>query len=482
LEKGLLKCLTWKTPYYSCKLDKLLVVRLRRVDDLKEAPLTGQLVAISVYYFLLSILLLVAGPILLLKKKARAGLSQKLGFITAALKEKSKTAATKPRIWFHAVSVGEFNALFPLLTEFRKRHPQFEIFISTTTATGQEIAKSKAAGFAEVFYFPFDLPWITAAYLDLIAPSMVAIVETEIWPGFINQCHERNIPCMIVNGRLSPRSSKGYKRWGFFFGQFLAKLSAIAVQTQQEQERFAAIGNKPLNISVCGNIKLDGLNPISSLERKQLREKLNLKDSDFVLVAGSTHEGEESALLEIAKRQDCKLILVPRHPERFDRVQQIIEAAGLRARRFTENESFESASDVYLLDTIGQLSRFYSVASLAFVGGTLANVGGHNLAEPCMYKVPVLCGPHVHKAKDFFDKLSERGALHQGNDVEELNKLVESFKSCEKDRIQAGESGYQFIQDSQGAVARTLSVLEQYLPQCDSADRSNQKWERVGVR
>lgn len=437
--------------------------------------------AISIYYFLLAILLVVAGPILLLKKKARAGLSQKLGFISPELKAKALSASSKPRIWFHAVSVGEFNALFPLLQEFRKRHPEFEIFISTTTATGQELAKSKTADFAEVFYFPFDLPWVTEAYLKLIAPSLVAIVETEIWPGFINQCQKKNIACMIINGRLSPRSAAGYKRWGVFFGPVLAKMSAIAVQSTKEEERFQAIGKERLNISICGNIKLDGLKPIGAHEQTQLREKLNLKEEDFVLVGGSTHECEEAALLEIASRQNCKLILVPRHPERFDRVQQIIESQGMRARRYSKNEAFEAPNDVYLLDTIGQLSRFYSLANIAFVGGTLANVGGHNLAEPCMYKVPVLCGPHIHKARDFFEKLSERGALHLGNDVEELSKLFERFKSEPNDRLQAGESGFQFIQDSQGAVARTLFVLEQYLPQSDPAGRNHKHEEKVGV-
>ena len=439
--------------------------------------------AISIYYILLATLLLVAGPaLLLLKKKARAGLAQKLGLLPASIKEKASDAGNSPRIWFHAVSVGEFNALMPLLSEFKKRHPQFSLFVSTTTATGQELAKAKAGSVAEVFYFPYDLPWITNAYLDVIAPSVVAIVETEIWPGFISQCKQKNIACLIVNGRLSPRSAAGYKRWGFFFGPVLANLSALAVQSQKEKERFQAVSGAALNISVCGNIKLDGLNPIDKTDSRELRQKLNLNDSDFVLVGGSTHEGEETALLEIARRQNCKLILVPRHPERFDRVQQIIESCGMRARRFTKGESFETEKDVYLLDTIGQLSRFYSQASIAFVGGTLANVGGHNLAEPCMYKIPVLCGPHIHKAKDFFDKLSERGALHLGNDVEELNKLVERFKSNAKDCTEAGESGYQFIQDSQGAVARTLLVLEQYLPQCDLGGRTSNHGERVGVR
>lgn len=422
---------------------------------------------ITIYYFLFATLLLTAGPFLLLfKKKARAGISQKLGFIPQELADRVALSGKASRVWFHSVSVGEFNALYPLLLEFRKKHSDCQIYVSTTTATGQEIAKTKCSDFAEVFYFPFDLPWITGAYLDLISPAFVATVETEIWPGFINQCKKKNIPAFIINGRLSPRSAKGYKKWSFFFNPVLAKLSAILVQSQQEEERFKSVCPAQSQVIICGNIKLDGLKPIPANEIAELKAKLNISPSDFVIVGGSTHEGEESALLQIAKEHSCKLVLVPRHPERFERVHQLIQSSGQTSKRYSKNERFDSTNDVYLLDTIGQLSRFYSVCDIAFVGGTIANVGGHNLAEPCMYSVPVLCGPHIQKAREFYDKLSERGALHMANDVAELSKVLYFFKSNPDDRTKSGQSGYRFVQDSQGAVARTLHVLEQYLPEC----------------
>lgn len=429
---------------------------------------------ITIYYLLFALLLLVAGPFLLTAKKARAGLSQKLGFITPELKNAVQKSGSTPRIWFHAVSVGEFNALSPLLEKFKQKYPSFKIFVSTTTATGQELAKSKAEKYsAEVFYFPFDLPWITQAYLDLIKPSLVGIIETEIWPGFINQCKERSIPCLILNGRLSPKSAKGYLRWSVFFGPVLRQLSGFAVQSEQEKERFEAIAGTNLNLQICGNIKLDGLKAIAPEEIAKLRSELNLNEDEFVLVAGSTHEGEETALMQAASKNGCRLILVPRHPERFDRVAQLIQESGATVRRFSKKETLSGQNDIYLLDTIGQLNRFYGLADLAFVGGTLANIGGHNLAEPCIYKVPVLCGPHIHKAKELFCKLSEKDALKLANDVEELSNLVHYFKESASERHRVGNNGYRFVQDSQGAVERTLSMLEQYLPTDNSAKGEN---------
>ena len=426
---------------------------------------------IPLYYLFFALVLFTVGPFLLTRKKARAGLSQKLGFISKELKESVASVGSNPRVWFHAVSVGEFNALLPLLNQFRKSYPQYKIFISTTTATGQELAKTKTAGFAEVFYFPFDLPWITAAYLDLISPSLVGIVETEIWPGFVKQCQSLNIPCIIVNGRLSPKSAAGYLRWRVLFGPVFRNFAALTVQSESEKNRFEAVAGQALSArtTVCGNIKLDGLQAISEEEKVTLRKSLNIEESDFVIVAGSTHEGEESAFLRISSELRCKLIIAPRHPERFERVAQIIQSEDRQARRYSATGRFESNKDVYLLDTIGQLNAFYSLASVAFVGGTLANIGGHNLAEPCIYKVPVLCGPHIHKAKDLFQKLNERNAIKQGFDVEELSKIVASLKFSPEERSCTGENGYRFIQDSQGAVARTMAVLEQYLPMGDRA-------------
>ena len=412
-------------------------------------------------------ILLIAGPFLLLSRKARAGVTQKLGVLPAALQARVQSIPLQtPRIWFHAVSVGEFNAVLPLLEEFRSRHPEYKIFISTTTRTGQEQAKAKAGSFAEIFYFPFDLPFAINAWLSLIKPSLVAIVETERWPGFMAECRKRGIKVLLLNGRLSPRSFKSYSRYKFFFAPVLSKFNALAVQTEEEKARFLSLlGNAKTNIKVCGNIKLDGAKAISDSERTQLAAQLKIAPSDFVVVAGSTHEGEESAMLDALKELDFsfKLILVPRHPERFNRVATLIESYGLRARRFSKNEAFDHKNDVYLLDTIGQLSRFYSQATVAFVGGTLANIGGHNLVEPCIYRTPVVCGPHIHKTRELFQKLSDANAIIQLDDEKELKSTIELLQDSPEKRNTLGENGFNFLAQSQGALVRTLELLEEYL-------------------
>lgn len=419
-----------------------------------------------IYYFFFGLVLLTVGPFLLLTKKARAGLFQKLGFVPSEFKAKVSLYGESPRIWFHAVSVGEFNAVLPLIEEFHNKHPEYKIFISNTTATGHEQAKAKASKLADMFFFPFDLPWATNTWLDLIKPRAVAIVETERWPGFMEECKTRKIPVLLLNGRLSPKSFRGYKRFQFFFASVLNKFSALAVQSESEKERFAELmGNPQVPIRVCGNIKLDGAKPCSDAEKMQLRHKLGLGANEIVVVAGSTHEGEESAFLNSLKELNYKfrLILVPRHPERFQRVATLIESSGSRAKKFSLSDTLETEKDVYLLDTIGQLTRFYSIADIAFVGGTIANIGGHNLVEPCIYKTPVICGPHIHKTKDLFQKMQEANALQVLNDEKELSPSLKFLLDSPQKRKELGENGYNFLAQSQGALAKTLALLEEYL-------------------
>lgn len=427
--------------------------------------LTGSLLVTRIYYLLLSLVLTTVGPFLLLSKKARAGILQKLGCIPESLCCSAQSAANAcPRIWFHAVSVGEFNALFPLVEQFHARHPEYRIFISTTTATGQELAQKRASAFATVFYFPLDLPWITSRLLKLIRPQLVAIVETEIWPGFLNECRKKGISVVLVNGRLSPDSFKNYMRLRWFFAPVVARFSALAVQSESEKARFIALGGRDLACEVCGNIKLDGLAGLSADDAALLKERLNLSADEPVLVAGSTHEGEEAALLHALKTVGgFRLILAPRHPERFERASQIIESCGFRARLFSRQENFSDERDVFLLDTIGRLNNFYSLADIAFVGGTLARVGGHNLAEPCAYAAPVLCGPNVYKTRDLFQRMRERKALLMVHDQNELAETIRMLLNSPAMRKEMGENGYRFLAESQGALLRTLLLLEKQL-------------------
>lgn len=420
------------------------------------------------YYLILTLALLTAGPFLLFSKKARAGLGQKFGFVPADFaKRVAQIPASRTRVWFHSVSVGEFNALFPLLEEFHKRHPECKLFVSTTTRTGQELAQSKAAAIAEVFYFPFDLPFAHNKWLNLIKPQLIGIVETEIWPGFMTECAKRDIKVVLLNGRLSPRSFKGYLSWRWFFRPIVNKFSALAVQSESEKERFLALGGNLLPVSVSGNIKLDGLKANSPQELAELRDLSGLESSMSapIMVAGSTHEGEETVFLSILKELNSsfRLVLVPRHPERFNRVAQLIQSYGFRTRRFSKGEKLEARHDVFLLDTIGQLKKFYGVCDIAFVGGTVANIGGHSLTEPCIYSVPVICGPYIHKTRDLCEKLLDCNGLIKCDDEKEIKSQLEVLLNSPEQRRVIGENGFRFLSESQGALERTLSVLEEYL-------------------
>jgi 3-deoxy-D-manno-octulosonic-acid transferase len=367
----------------------------------------------------------------------------------------SKAAAGRPRIWFHAVSVGEFNALWSLLEPFRAEFPGWDVFISTTTATGQALAKERAGSFAKVFHFPLDLPWATSAFLDAVEPDAVAVVETEIWPGFLAQCQARGIKTLILNGRLSPKSFRSYGMCQALFGPVFRSFNAIVAQSPNEVERYRALAGAAARAVACGNIKFDGLVAVSPQRRQEIIDGTAIKDNDLVLVAGSTHEGEESTILKAIQQlrhAKYRVIIAPRHPERFARVANIIESYGFRVRRYSLGERFEQ-----------ELTAFYSVASVAFVGGTLVPIGGHNLVEPATYGVPVVCGPHVHKTRDVAASLLEAKALIKIEGLDALIRQLEKLSEQPNYRSSIGDNGRLWLQKSQGAVKRTLDVLKQVL-------------------
>lgn len=422
------------------------------------------------YYLVVCILLTLAGPFLLLSPKRRAGLRQKLGAVPEGLP--LRLAGTVRPVWFHAVSVGEFNAVWPLVCDFHARHPQIPLVISTATRTGQELARERAKEIASVVYFPLELPWALNNWLDAVHPGLVVIVETEIWPGFTHECERRSIPLVVVNGRISPRSFRKYYRWRAFFGRVIKRFKIVLAQSEADADRYRAIAGDGLPVTVTGNLKFDGLKQISEEEAALLRAELGIAADDLVIVGGSTHEGEEQALLEALEKlaapdgklaktgKTVRLILAPRHPERWDHVESVTESHGFKVRRCSRGEKFESDRDVYMLDTIGQLFRYYSLATVAFVGGTLGPVGGHSLVEPYVYGVPVVCGPYTFKTQDAANGLKAAEALAIVAGAQELGEKLSSLLSDEETRHRAGESGRAWVQASQGAVGRTLRIVE----------------------
>ena len=417
------------------------------------------------YYMFVAMTLSLLGLPLLIPRKRRAGLGQKLGVIPQSLRRSGSSAA--PSVWFHTVSVGEFKACEPLIELFQRRNPGYSIYLSTATQTAQVLAGQRLGPDARTFYFPLDLPWTINPWLDTIRPEAVVIAETEIWPGFTWECSRRDIPIMIVNGRLSKRSFRLYRQFRWLFGPVLRHFTAIACQCQEDAQRYRAIGGLDLPVSTTGNLKFDGLAAISQEAKAEIMECLGLKAGTPVVVAGSTHEKEETALLTAYRHlienssleNHPRLILAPRHPERFNRVEEAIRLAGFRPRRWSRQEQLTSSSDVYLLDTIGKLPSFYAVARIAFVGGTLVPIGGHNLLEPYIYAVPVVCGPYLNKTKNVANMLRARNALTVVDSQAAFNnallKLVLSPDSRE-----LGDRGRELILESQGAVDQTMRILE----------------------
>lgn len=459
--------------------------------------LAGTLNCVTVLYYIgITLLLLFVWPVLIFSSKARFGVVQKLGFVPAPVRERLKSNSSKP-IWFHSVSVGEFNAAFPLIRAVREKYPGRPLIVSTTTGTGQKLARERVGDIAEVIYFPYDTYFCVKSWLDAINPALFVIVETEMWPGLISQCKGRNIPVVIVNGRISPRSFKSYKRIKPFFHRYVKMIARIGAQTANEADRYRTLSDSAVPIEVMGNLKCDGLKPKSAEEIEKLRSNLELGADDLVFIAGSTHEGEESAVLsaytQVLKQMPnriIRLIIAPRHPQRFDRAAELIRAAGFTVLRHSKSERFKSDFDVYLIDSIGHLASFYGVASVAFVGGTLAPIGGHNVLEPYTYKVPVIAGPRLEKTRDFARLLEERDALFVVKNASEMAHELQRLFGDSNLRREIGERGNKLLLDSQGAVGKAISIIEKTLSlesdgirggeasQSDTRENSESKDER----
>lgn len=430
---------------------------------------------ILLYQIGLTLVLILVSPLLLFSKKARFGVSQKLGFIPRSIKyslAKFKANNTRP-LWIHAVSVGEFNAVLPLLKKLRVQMPDLPLFVTTTTGTGQAIAQEKAGAFATVAYFPYDLPGSVKAWLDAVEPAAFMLVETEIWPGFVYECHKRKIPVMSVNARMSPKSFKSYFNFRFFFKEVLAKFTLIGVQSKSEAERFASVQGSDKNIEILGNIKLDGLTGDNNTTNGgTLAQYLKGNVNDFFFTAGSTHEGEEAIVLDALKhlidnKSDQspvpKLVIAPRHPERFEHVRNLIKEAGFKPKSFSKQEKLEPGDHVFLLDTLGKLMESYSLSQLAFVGGTLVNIGGHNVAEPFAFSVPVVCGPFIQKTRDLAIALSEIDALTIAPNEAEFKTQVKYLYDHKDEAVRKGNLGKNWIDKNLGACDRALSAIQQVL-------------------
>lgn len=377
-----------------------------------------------------------------------------------------------PAVWVHAASVGEVNMIRPFLAEIRTRWPGHSIVLSTMTGTGQEAARKALGQGGLAFFFPFDLWWSQLLALGRLQPRMVVICETELWPNLIWLCGLKRIPLFLVNARLSDRSLPWYRALRFLFGPLLAKAALIACQSKSDEKRFRSLAGSQANIMVAGNLKYDGMaRPPSSTERSELRQRLGVAPNDLLLVAGSTREGEEEILLESwlevrnkteNGNREVKLILAPRHPDRFGRVAEILKDRGLEfARRSIKGDL--SSRRVMLWDTIGELAMAYAAGDMAFVGGSLVPVGGHNPLEPAALGLPVVFGPHMFNASESARCLLEAGGAVQVNSAVELKDVLLIWVEERESRVTAGARARQAVESRRGAARRTAEEMAKQL-------------------
>jgi 3-deoxy-D-manno-octulosonic-acid transferase len=403
--------------------------------------------------------------------KYREGLGERLGKVPARLRSQS---AERPVIWLHAVSVGEVLAVSRLIAELDRALPKLQVLISTTTRTGQNLA-SERFGANRVFYCPLDLPWAVRAYLDAIKPRVLVLAETEFWPNLLSGCFRRQIPVAVVNARISDRSWPRYRELGWFWQPQLSRIRRVLAQTETDAERLKAIGCLPERISVAGNLKFDAR---AAQEAEATRLLKALGPGLRYIVAGSTLEGEEAALLEAWPKiheadSHLAVVLAPRHPERFAEVAALLQKSGFKwiERSFWKNRPAQeiepvSAGQIILLDTIGELASVYSISAVAFVGGSLIPAGGHNPLEPAQFGVPIVVGPHYAN----FRSITEDLIAHEAIRIATREELAVALIDVLSDRDEAAALGARAKQvfDAQaGATARAVGAIRELIAEVD---------------
>lgn len=376
-------------------------------------------------------------------------------------------ANSAPTLWLHAVSLGEMTAAAPLARALRARYPENPLVLTTATATGRARAKGLFGEGVDVRFLPYDTPGAVARFLDRIRPRLAVIMETELWPNLFKECEHRGVPLVLASARLSAKSVSRYRRLGSLFRGIFSATSLIAAQTSKDAERFVAIGAQSARTHVIGSIKFDMELSAGAADRGgALRASFGARPT---WIAGSTHAGEEEQVLAAheelrAGRADALLLLVPRHPDRFRAVAELLRSRGLGFTTRSSGIPPQAATPVLLVDSVGELAALYASADVAFVGGSLVPIGGHNLLEPAALGVPVLTGPHHSNSQDVARLLLREGAALQVNDARELAAALERLMADPAERRRIGAIGRHIVESNRGSVARLLDLIEPLLP------------------
>ena len=384
----------------------------------------------------------------------RQNLAERFGFYP--------TRPARPVIWLHAVSVGETRAAEPLLHALRSRHPDCDLLITQMTATGREVALQLFGGGVHVAWLPYDYPSAVRRFLRNFRPRLGILMETEIWFHLVGECQRAGVPLLLANARMSAKSARGYSAVGPLVRVALGGLSAVAAQTTEDAERLRSLG-APV-VEVTGNLKFDA-DPSAGSESlaAQFRHGFGGR---AVLLAASTREGEEELLLDALKQNalgDAILVIVPRHPQRFDKVAQLLASRGLKFVRRSASVPLDADCGIVLGDSMGEMAAYYRACDVAFVGGSLLAYGGQNLIEACAAGVPVLIGPYTYNFAQAAESAVAAGAAVRVNGAEEVMQLARSILQDAGLRERMGKAGVAFCVAHRGATERTLAICERLL-------------------
>ena len=379
----------------------------------------------------------------------------------------SKRDSDRPAIWFHTVSVGEFIAAIPLIRHYINSQ-QYDVIITTMTPTGSDRVHDTFSNEITHIYLPYDLPFSVNRFLNATRPNILVCLETELWPNLINLCCKRDIPVVLANARMSEKSARGYRRFSALTYSMLNTLSLAAVQNHVDAERLIKLGLQRECTKIIGNIKFDlSISEQVIASAHKLKAQLSENGKFKVFIAASTHQGEDEPVLRAfskvrASDENVKLMIVPRHPERFASVFTLCEQTGLRCARRSDNTSAENI-DILLCDTMGELLMLYGAADMAFVGGSLIDNGGHNYIEPAAWALPIISGPSTINFREIASELQAEGALRIINDSEQLARELLALITDPAQAIKAGNAGKQVAEKNKGALEKLIALIDAQL-------------------
>jgi len=374
-----------------------------------------------------------------------------------------ESGALAQSIWIHAASVGEVQATQQLVKQLQQRYPGKQIVFSTTTPTGAERVKLLYGNDVIHYYFPYDIPFVINRWLKQVRPQKLIMMETEIWPNLLIACQKTHIPAILANGRLSEKSLRGYLRFGRFAQQVFQSIRVVAVQSVDDAERFKQAGVRTEQMEITGSVKFDVSQPAVVREQAEAMRRL-IGTGRPVWIAASTREGEEEAVLAAHARvcekiPEALMILVPRHPERFDKIAQLCEQRGFTLMRRSSNRTCTAEHKIFLGDSMGELPMMYQVADVAFVGGSLVDSGGQNVLEPASFGLPVLFGPSMYNFATISEMLLCEQAALRVDDAVALADQVIAWLSDASERAKYGENARRLVEENRGATEKLVSLI-----------------------